>query len=663
MEPQVKQKGEVLSKNQKQTPIEKTIDTDHKKEREVLLSVLNDLEDGYYEVDLNGDFTFFNDPMCKLTGYTREELNGMNNRQYMSRESAKAVLKDFNRVYTKGESVKGLEFEIIQKQGENLFVEGSISLIFDGNEKPSGFKGIVRDISRRKMTEDALRRSEKEYRLLVENATEGILIIQDGTIKYANPQFLALIGYSEDELTNRPFIEFIRPDDQDRMTDAYSAILNGKKVEELFSFKVESKNGNILLFQAKEVLVTWRKGPAVLTFLRDMTSQDMLEARLKNAQKMEAIGTLAGGIAHDFNNILGSIMLNSELALDESEEGSEIGYSLGQILQASHRAKDLVEQILTFSRNSEVDKRPLNISSIIKETVKMMRAMFPSTILIHLEASDDSGLVLANPTQIQQLLLNLSTNSVHAMSEKGGILEICLENVTLDASKADKLNLQPGNFTKLTVTDTGHGITIDLQQRIFDPFFTTKNTGEGTGLGLSVVHGIVENHEGAMKMDSTPGKGTEFNIFFPTAEEDDKPEEMESNPLLADGNNRILFVDDEEALRDAGGRMLKWMGYRVTAVSSGIEALDIFKQESGGIDLVITDMTMPGMTGVELSTKLLEMQPDIPIILCTGYHETVTPEKAKALGIREYVSKPYSQSDMAKIIGNVLSHKSGDEQS
>jgi len=663
MEPQVKQKGEVLSKNQKQTPIEKTIDTDHKKEREVLLSVLNDLEDGYYEVDLNGDFTFFNDPMCKLTGYTREELNGMNNRQYMSRESAKAVLKDFNRVYTTGESVKGLEFEIIQKQGENLFVEGSISLIFDGNEKPSGFKGIVRDISRRKMTEDALRRSEKEYRLLVENATEGILIIQDGTIKYANPQFLALIGYSEDELTNRPFIEFIRPDDQDRMTDAYSAILNGKKVEELFSFKVESKNGNILLFQAKEVLVTWRKGPAVLTFLRDMTSQDMLEARLKNAQKMEAIGTLAGGIAHDFNNILGSIMLNSELALDESEEGSEIGYSLGQILQASHRAKDLVEQILTFSRNSEVDKRPLNISSIIKETAKMMRAMFPSTIFIHLEASDDSGLVLANPTQIQQLLLNLSTNSVHAMSEKGGILEICLENVTLDASKADKLNLQPGNFTKLTVTDTGHGITIDLQQRIFDPFFTTKNTGEGTGLGLSVVHGIVENHEGAMKMDSTPGRGTEFSIFFPTVEEDDRPEEMESNPLLADGNNRILFVDDEEALRDAGGRMLKWMGYRVTAVSSGIEALDIFKQESGGIDLVITDMTMPGMTGVELSTKLLEMQPDIPIILCTGYHETVTPEKAKALGIREYVSKPYSQSDMAKIIRDVLTHKSDDEKS
>lgn len=629
-------------------------DIDHKEKRQILLSVLNDIEDGYYEVDLNGNFIFFNDSLCILMGYPKEEMIGLNNRKYMSTKNAKAVLESFSHVYTTGEPVKGLEFEIIQKQGENRWVEGSISLIFDKNHKPSGFKGIVRDISRRKLTESALRRSEKEYRLLVENATEGILIIHDGIIEYANPHILELSGYSEKELTNRRFIEFVRPEDQKLLTNAYSMLLKGKEVEELFSFKIDSKNGELLLFQAKGVLVRWREKPAALIFLRDITSQNRLEARLKNAQKMEAIGTLAGGIAHDFNNILGSIMLNSELAMDDAEEGGEISYSLEQILKASHRAKDLVEQILTFSRNSEVDKQPLNISSIIKETAKMMRAMFPSTILIHVEASDESGWVNANPTQIQQLLLNLATNSAHAMRDHGGILEIYLKSDALSASDADKLNLKPGSYAKMTVTDTGHGIDADLHQRIFDPFFTTKNTGEGTGLGLSVVHGIVENHEGAMNMNSTPGRGTEFNIFFPTIEKDEEPEDMVIKPLTSSGDKQILFVDDEEALRDAGSRMLENMGYSVTAVSSGIEALDLVKKEPGEIDLIITDMTMPGMTGVELATKLLQIHPGIPIILCTGYHEIITPKKAKELGIREYLSKPYSQSEMAKIIRDIL---------
>jgi len=275
-----------------------------------------------------------------------------------------------------------------------------------------------------------------------------------------------------------------------------------------------------------------------------------------------------------------------------------------------------------------------------------------------LEVSDDMGSILANPTQIQQLLLNLSTNAVHAMREKGGVLEIGLQNMALNASEAEKLNLRPGNYAKLAVADTGHGIAFGLQKRIFDPFFTTKNTGEGTGLGLSVVHGIIENHEGAVKVDSTLGKGTVFNIFFPIVKDEDRPDKIEDYPLPATGNKRILFVDDEEDICDAGGRMLKWMGYHVRTVSNGMEAIEVFKQEPGGIDLVITDMTMPGMTGVELSMKLLEMRPDIPIILCTGYHETTNQETVKALGIREYVSKPYSHRDMAEIIRDVLSSQS-----
>jgi len=626
----------------------------HKENRMLLLNVLNDLEDGYYEVDLNGNLTFFNDPLCALIGYPRDEMTGLNNRRYMRTESAKNVLENFNRVYTTGESVKGLEFEIVQKQGDVRWVEGSISLIYDEHNTPSGFKGIVRDISRRRLTESALRRSEKEYRLLVENATEGIIIIQDDKIEYANPHILAITGYSENDLTRRRFVDFLRPKDKKRLSDAIETALKGGVVGELFSFRIAGKSGGHLLFQTKGVRVTWREKPAVLAFLRDMTSQNMLEAKLRNAQKMEAIGTLAGGIAHDFNNILGSIMLNSELALDDAEQGSEISYSLEQILKASHRAKDLVEQILTFSRNTEVGKQPLNIGSIIKETAKMMRAMFPSTILINVSAPDDLGWVSANPTQIQQLLLNLATNSVHAMSGGGGILDICLENVIPDATDRENLNLQPGNYIRLIVKDTGRGIESDLHQRVFDPFFTTKKIGEGTGLGLSVVHGIVESHDGAIMMSSTPGKGTEFAIFLPVVEKDEDPEIVGISSHASPGNKDILFVDDEEALRDAGVRMLENMGYRVTAVSSGIEALDLVTNAPGKIDLVITDMTMPGMTGIELAQRLLDTQPDIPIILCTGYHETLSREKVRELGVREYLTKPYSLREIAGIIGNIL---------
>jgi len=240
------------------------------------------------------------------------------------------------------------------------------------------------------------------------------------------------------------------------------------------------------------------------------------------------------------------------------------------------------------------------------------------------------------------------------MSGGGGILDICLENVIPDATDRENLNLQPGNYIRLIVKDTGRGIESDLHQRVFDPFFTTKKIGEGTGLGLSVVHGIVESHDGAIMMSSTPGKGTEFAIFLPVVEKDEDPEIAGISSHASPGNKDILFVDDEEALRDAGVRMLENMGYRVTAVSSGIEALDLVTNAPGKIDLVITDMTMPGMTGIELAQRLLDTQPDIPIILCTGYHETLSREKVRELGVREYLTKPYSLREIAGIIGNIL---------
>ncbi len=616
-------------------------------------STLADIEDGYFEVDQKGNFTHVNDAITRFFGYSREELLGMNNRQYMDKENAQKVLHRFNTVFATGEAVGEFEFEVITKSGQTRSAEGSVSLMKAADGKYIGFRGIVRDVSKRKIMEAALRESEEKYRLVVENATEGIIILQDQLIKYANPRIQTILGYEARTFRVSPLIHFLHPDDSKTVLATYRQILNGKRSSSPFSFRAFSKSGEERILQSKAVLINWEKKPAVLVFLRDMTSQSILESKLQHAQKMEAIGTLAGGIAHDFNNILGSIVLNTELALDDVEKGGEAEYSLEQVLNASQRAKDLVEQILTFSRNAEVTRRPLNIKVIVKETLRMLRAMLPSTIVIRPTIADNVGTILANPTQIQQLIINLCTNAAHAMSEKGGPLEIRLENTTADLSAPETSDCRPGEYVRLMVIDSGHGMTPEFKERIFDPFFTTKRIGEGTGLGLSVVHGIVINHEGTMQVDSQPGKGTQFSAFFPVIQ-DDAPTMVTSRKQIPTGNKRILFADDENALLDATKRMLERIGYRVTGVQNGGDAYKIFEGNPDDFDVIITDMTMPYMTGVELAQAILRLRPNIPIILCTGFNERITPEIAKSMGIREYMTKPYALQEIAETIQKVL---------
>lgn len=616
-------------------------------------STLAEIEDGYFEVDSKGNFTYVNDAISRFFGFSREELIGMNNRRYMDKANAKKVLDQFNKVFATGEATGGFEFEVIAKNGQTRSAEGSVSVVKDPNGRHIGFRGIVRDVSNRKIVEAALRESEEKYRLVVENATEGIIIVQDQWIKYANPRMRSLLGYEAETFRITPLINFLHPNDRKGVLQIYRQLLSGKSSSSPFSFKAFSKSGEERILQCKAVLINWENKPAILVFLRDMTSQSILESKLQHAQKMEAIGTLAGGIAHDFNNILGSIVLNTELALDDVEKGGEAEYSLEQVLNASQRAKDLVEQILTFSRNAEVTRKPLNIKVIVKETLRMLRAMLPSTIVIRPTIADDLGTILANPTQIQQLIINLCTNAAHAMSEKGGPLEIRLENAATDISSPETSDLREGEYVKLTITDSGHGMTPEFKERIFDPFFTTKRIGEGTGLGLSVVHGIVINHEGAILVDSQPGKGTRFNVFFPMIKED-APALPTFRKQVPTGDKRILFADDETALLDATQRMLERLGYRVTSVQNGGDAIKIFEGNPDDFDLVITDMTMPFMTGVELAEAILRLRPNIPIILCTGFNERITPEIAKSIGIREYMTKPYALQEMAETIQQVL---------
>jgi len=379
------------------------------------------------------------------------------------------------------------------------------------------------------------------------------------------------------------------------------------------------------------------------------------ERQLQQVMKLQAIGTLAGGIAHDFNNILFPIVGYTELTMDDIPADSQARKNLEEILKATNRAKELVQQILTFSRQGGQERKPLRVQFLIKEALKLLRATIPSTIEIECNVTDECGPILGDPTQIHQVVMNLCTNAYHAMQQTGGKLEVTLKEIDVSYEKSvERVGMKVGPYLELSVKDAGHGMEPEVLERIFEPYYTTKEQGKGTGLGLSVIHGIIKNHGGDISVSSQPGKGTTFTVYLPVIDDIEVETEPREAAVACQGSERILLVDDEKQIIDIEQQILERLGYTVTPKTDSEEALEEFATLPERYDLVITDMTMPKMTGVQLARELMDIRPDIPVILCTGFNESITEEKALAMGIDKFIMKPIVKDELAKTIRTVL---------
>ena len=548
----------------------------------------------------------------------------------------------------------------VYAENPDTFEDEELNLLFELASDLALAVRSIEDEQARKRAEEKVQESARYARNLIEVSLDPLATISpDGKITDVNQATEKITGLTREKLIGTDFSDYFT--EPDKAKEVHQKVLAEGFVRD-YTLEAKHSDGRVtpVLYNASVYKDAEGRVTGVFAAARDMTEIRKVESQLRQTQKMEGIGTLAGGIAHDFNNLLVSILGFTELALSDLPAGSKAHEYLVQVLKAGKRAKYLVSQILSFSRQSEEDRKPVQLAPIVMEALKLLHAAIPTTIEIRENIAPDTGVVNADPTQVHQVLMNLCTNAEQAMPE-GGAMEISLTNVELDEKFCAKHEgLTPGSFVGLTVMDTGSGMDKETLERIFDPFFTTKDPGKGTGMGLSVVHGIVKSHEGDITVHSEPGMGTTFHVYLPVVESIAE-RRIEAVEPVRGGTEPILFVDDEAAVVAMGRETLERLGYNVTTRTSSIEALELFRVKPGEFDLVITDQTMPNMTGTDLANELLRIRPDIPIILCTGFSHAITAQKAHALGIRKFVMKPIVGAELGRTVRQVLDKKSKEE--
>lgn len=815
-------------------------------------AILENIEDGYFEVDLSGNFTFFNDSVCRMLGYSRDEVIGMNNRQYMDEENAKKLYQAFNNVYRTGEPTKGFDWGVIRKDGTKLYIEASVSLRKNSSGQPIGFRGISRDITERKKLEEAIEKSEERYRTLVEESFDGIFIQKGGGIIFANRRLHKMLGFEEGKLVGLDHWLVYHPDYQALTRERAKARMQGESVPSTYEVKFLRKDGssfwgeihakvisflgepgiqvwardiserkqaeealhrseeesknlakenvaiaeigriisstlnieevyqrfaeevhklipfnrisiNITNFKNNTVTVAYALGldvpdrrvgdifpltgsvneylmktkSSIFILIRDekdvqevmatlpnllphfqsgirslisvpllakdivigvlhlrslkvnayseldlrlaervgnqiagaianvqlfkeliQTEEDKIaiQEQLRQSQKMEAIGGLAGGVAHDFNNLLTVIKGYAELSRLGLDTSDPLRGNIEEILKASERAANLTRQLLAFSRRQILDFKVINLNTLLKDLDKMLNRILGEDIDLVYHLAEDIGKVKTDPGQIEQVILNLAVNARDAMPSGGKLTIETLNMELLGAYAKTHMEVTPGHYVMLSVSDSGAGMTNEVRERIFEPFFTTKEKGKGTGLGLSTVYGIVKQSGGNINVYSEPGFGTTFKIYLPRVEEEeDNLQRKDLDISLSTGNETILLAEDEQSVRELAARILRDRGYQVYEAPDGKDALNMVQGHPEiKIDLLLTDVVMPGMSGKELADRLKLSMPDIKVLFISGYTDNAIVHHGVLMEGVEFLQKPFTNEALARKVREVL---------
>ncbi len=477
-----------------------------------------------------------------------------------------------------------------------------------------------------------------------------------------NNKFCEIIGVEREALLGKTDFDYFPKPEAELMRKKDHEVLRGGKDSISEQRLINATTGKAILLNTKRTLYVGEDGQRfIIAVGRDITDIKRMQGQIQHSQKMESLGNLAGGIAHDFNNILYPIVGMAELLLEDLPEESPAHDNVKEILKAGRRGSDLVMQILTFSRQSEHAIIPIKPQQVLKETVKFSRATIPTSIEITEKIGNDCGLILADPTQLHQVALNILTNAYQAMEDTGGEITVQLQERKLEQPDMSGLSLEEGRYAILTIADNGPGIEPQVLERIFEPYFTTKDPGKGSGIGLAVVYRILKDHKGDIRVFSDVGKGTTFEVYLPALDKSHDSSFVEPQDVEVGGAERVLLVDDEEPIIKLEKDLLERFGYQVSEQSDSIAALEMFEENPDDFDLVITDMTMPGMTGDQLAIRILSTRPDIPIVLCTGYSERISKEQAYQLGIKGFLAKPFSKSELGRMVRNVLDGTSASE--